>query len=102
MARLMPGYCEILLQSVINANPIATDLSGNLLWYGPSGLSLLTRMRYGGTFLGIHEDGATDPSYQTFREFDLTGMTLAETNAQHVSDQLVAKGLRPITSFHHE
>ena len=102
MARLMPGYCEILLQSVINENPIATDLSGNLLWYGPSGLSLLTRMRYGGTFLGIHEDGATDPSYQTFREFDLTGMTLAETNAQHVNDQLVAKGLRPITSFHHE
>jgi hypothetical protein len=72
------------------------------MWYGPSGLSLLTRMRTGGTFLGISEDGTKDPSYQIFREFDLAGVTIAETNAQRVSDQLVAKGLRPITSFHHE
>jgi len=99
---VMPGYSVILLQSIINANPTATDLAGNLLWYGPSGLSLLTRMRRGGTFLGIHEDGTKDPSYQTVREFDLAGVTIAETNAQRVSDQLVAKGLRPITSFHHE
>jgi arylsulfate sulfotransferase len=98
----VPGYSGILLQSVINANPIATDLAGNLLWYGPSGLSLLTRMRHGGTFIGISEDGSKDPSYQTFREFDLAGITVAETNAERVCDQLVAKGLRPITSFHHE
>src|SRR5262249_57988388 len=91
-----------LLQGVLNTNPIATDLDGNLMWYGPSGISLLTRMGSGGTFLGIYEDGTKDSSYQTLREFDLSGMTVAETNAQRVSDQLIAKGLRPITSFHHE
>jgi hypothetical protein len=102
VSALAPGYSGILLQSIISANPIATDLAGNLVWYGPSGLSLLTRMRSGGTFVGVSEDGTKDPSHQTFREFDFTGMTLAETNAQRVSDQLIARGLRPITSFHHD
>ena len=98
----VPAYDGVLLQSIINSNPIATDLNGNLLWYGPGDLSLLTRIESGGTFLGIYEDGSKSQSYQIFREFDLAGVTLAETNAQRVSDQLIAKGLRPITSFHHE
>jgi arylsulfate sulfotransferase len=98
----VPGYNGILLQGILNSNPIATDLDGNLLWYGPSDLSLLTRATYGGRFLGIYEDGTKGSSYQIFREFDLAGVTLAETNAQQVSDQLIARGLRPITSFHHE
>jgi hypothetical protein len=102
MSTPVPAYDAILLQGAINTRPTATDLDGNLMWYGPSGISLLTRAVNGGTFLGISEDGTKDPSYQTFREFDLAGVTVAETNAQRVSDQLVEKGLRPITSFHHE
>jgi len=36
------------------------------------------------------------------REFDLTGMTVRETNAGRVNEQLAALGRRPISSFHHE
>jgi arylsulfate sulfotransferase len=102
MSTPVPEHGGILLHSILNANPIATDLNGNLIWYGPAGLSLLTRVGPGGTMLGVFEDGRKEPSYQTFREFDLAGVTVAETNAQQVSDQLAALGLRPITSFHHE
>src|SRR3954454_224889 len=98
----LPNTAGILLQSVINSRPIATDLSGNLLWYGPSDLSLVTRLTAGGTILGVREDGTRDPSAQIFREFDLAGVTIAETNAGQINQQLAALGARPITSFHHE
>jgi arylsulfate sulfotransferase len=92
----------ILLHSVTNARPIATDLNGNLLWYGPSGLALITRLMPGGNMIGVVEDGSKGPAAQTFREFDLAGVTVAETNAAQVNRQLAAAGARQITSFHHE
>lgn len=98
----VPDYGGVLLQSIVNGRPIATDLNGNLVWYGPTGLSLITRMVAGGTMLGVFEDGTREPSHQTFLEFDLAGNTIAETNAARVSEQLAALGARPITSFHHE
>ena len=101
-ATAVPSGEGILLQSVISSNSIATDLGGNIVWYSPAGLSLLTRMQPGGTFLGILEDGALDPSQQIFREFDLAGITCAETNAARVSEQLAAMGVHPVNSFHHE
>jgi arylsulfate sulfotransferase len=97
-----PSYQTILLQSVLNGRSIATDLNGNLVWYSPPGLTLLTRVNSGGTFLGIFEDGSQPPEAQYFREFDLAGVTIAETNAAAVNEQLAAIGKRPITSFHHE
>ena len=93
---------DILLHSIINSNPIATDMAGNIVWYAPFSITLLTRLAPGGVFLGINEDGTKDPSQQTFLKFDLSGATLAETNAARVSEQLVATGLHPINSFHHE
>jgi len=97
----VPSYGGILLQSVLSSRPIATDLNGNLVWYGPV-LSLLTRVTSTGTFLGIFEDGSQGPEAQFFRDFDLAGVTVAETNAAAVNDQLAAMGKQPITSFHHE
>jgi hypothetical protein len=98
----VPGYRGVLLQANLSGRPVATDLNGNLVWYGPAGLSMLTRAGSGGTFLGIYEDGTKQPEHQIVREFDLAGNTVAETNARQVSDQLIARGLRPVTSFHHE
>ncbi len=98
----VPSDAGILLQSVINSRPIATDLNGNLLWFGPEGLSLLTRANSGGTFLAVHEDGSQPPAAQFVREFDLAGVTLAETNAARVNEQLVTMSVHSITSFHHE
>jgi hypothetical protein len=93
---------DILLHSIINANPIATDMVGNIVWYAPFALTLLTRPAPGGEFLGINEDGTKDPSQQIFLKFDLSGATLAETNAARVGEQLIAIGMHPINSFHHE
>jgi hypothetical protein len=93
---------DLLLHSIINSNPIATDMAGNIVWYAPFPLTLLTRPAPGGTFLGLNEDGTKDPSQQTFLKFDLSGATLAETNAARVSEQLAAMGMHPINSFHHE
>ena len=96
-----PGPEGILLQSPLFLPPLATDLDGNLVWIGPRDLFILTRLEAGGTFFGIGES-RTDPAQDVVRKFDLVGMTIQETNAARVSEQLVAMGKRPITGFHHE
>jgi len=98
----LPAGGGIVLHGAVNSNTFATDLNGNLLWYGPSGLTFLTRAVPGGTFLSIFEDGALDQSHQFFREFDLAGVTVAETNAARINEQLAAIGRHPMTSFHHD
>jgi hypothetical protein len=96
------GSSDILLHSIVSTNPVATDMQGNIVWYAPFVMTLLTRPAARGTFVGINEDGTKDPSWQVFRHFDLSGATLAETNAARVSEQLAAMGMHPINSFHHE
>ena len=93
----------LILHSPVDGVPSATDLNGNLVWfYSADYLSKLTRAAAGGLFVGIVENHGKDQSFQTVREFDLAGMTLRETNAARLNEQLVAMGKRPISSFHHE
>jgi hypothetical protein len=92
----------ILLEATLFSNPVATDIEGNIIWYYPSVISFLTRPTGEGRFLGIMQVQGSDQSYQTMREFDLTGMTVRETNAARVNEQLVAMGKRKIGGFHHE
>jgi arylsulfate sulfotransferase len=92
----------LLLQSLLGSAALATDLNGNALWRGPPDVTFLTRPVTGGTFLGIGEDGTKDPSQQFIREFDLAGITVAETNAARISQQLASLGLHAINGFHHE
>jgi arylsulfate sulfotransferase len=92
----------ILLHSSLDGTPIATDLSGNLLWFYPNIISILTRPASGGLFFGYINDATADQSGQIVREFDLLGLTVAETNAARVNEQLAAMGARQISSFHHE
>ena len=96
-----PGPEGVLLQSPIYEAPIATDLDGTLIWYGPPDLSILTNPGFGGTFWGISTSG-TDPARDSVRQFDLVGMTLRETNAARVNEELAVLGLHPISGFHHE
>lgn len=91
----------VLLGSPFGA-PVAHDLNGNVIWFGPSDLSYITRPEPGGRFWGLVENFNTDPSQQAVREFDLAGMTLRETNAGRVNEQLKVLGRRQISSFHHE
>jgi arylsulfate sulfotransferase len=98
----LPTTDGVLLQSLFAGNSIATDLSGELLWYSPGDITFLTRAASGGFFLGIGENGAKDPSQQFVREFDVAGITNAETNAARVNQQLTALGIHTISGFHHE
>ncbi len=81
--------------------PVATDLSGNTLWYYPFPVSLLTRTEVGGNFF-IVQFGTKNPYLKIIREVDLAGNIVLETNAQAINEQLVAVGRRTINAFHHE
>ena len=71
--------------------PVATDLSGNILWYYPHPVSLLTRTEVGGKFFIIYA-GNTNPYQQLLREIDLAGNTTLETNAARINEQLLPLG----------
>ena len=92
----------LLLQSLFGEPSIATDLEGNQVWASPGDITYLTRPITGGTFLGVGEDGTKPPAQQFFREFDLAGIPVAETNAAWVSQQLATLGIHAINGFHHE
>ncbi len=93
----------IILQATLLTNSLATDTAGNLVWYYPnSDITYLTRPAPGGYFYGILEDPARDESHQFLRKVDLAGMTILETNAARVNEQLKALGKRSIDGFHHE
>jgi len=92
---------QILLGSSLNG-AAATDLQGNTVWYTTNGIYVLTRPEEGGYFWGYIEDQGADASHQLIRKFDLVGMTVLETNAARVNEQLAALGRRQISGFHHE
>jgi arylsulfate sulfotransferase len=92
----------LLLQSLLGSPALATDLNGNPVWQGPADISFLTRPLTGGTFLGITEVATEGPAQQFIREFDLANITVAETNAARINQQITAMGAHPINSFHHE
>lgn len=92
---------QVLLGSALGT-PVATDLKGSIIWYGPSDITYITRPEAGGEFWGITVGSPTDPTTQSIRKFDATGGTILETNAARVNEQLAAQGRRQITAFHHE
>jgi len=86
---------------LLTSNGVATDLAGNLLWSMPL-VNYITRPEPGGYFWGILEDDGKPVAAQAIRKFDLAGMTVLETNAERVNEQLQAMGKRQISGFHHE
>jgi len=92
---------DYLPQSGKSIVPVATDLSGNTMWYYPTPVSLLTRTEVGGNMFIIYT-GNTNPYQQLLREIDLAGNTVLETNVARVNEQLKALGRRTISAFHHE
>lgn len=93
----------ILLGSVLGGSAVANDLSGNVVWYGPNLPTWsLTNPEAGGNMWGIVEVYPADPTGELIRKIDISGMTLLETNAARVNEQLAYLGKRQITAFHHE
>jgi arylsulfate sulfotransferase len=70
--------------------PIATDLSGNVIWYYSVPL-LITRMEPGGNFFSLTNN--------TLTEYDLAGDETLQTNVEILNEQLAAKGYPVMTSF---
>jgi len=81
--------------------PVATDLSGKIMWYYGNGAgTLLTRPVSGGTMLTIQNGTSWDSSntiQQMLREIDFAGNIIRETNTGVVANQLVAQGVKDAT-----
>jgi len=84
------AYPVVLFQSLGVAST-ATDLNGNVLWYGPTGVGM-ARMESGGLYYAY-------PSGSSLAEYDLAGNVVMQTNSEILNEQLVAKGYPVITSF---
>jgi arylsulfate sulfotransferase len=77
------------------------DATGNVIWYNPAPTSYATRPVPGGTFLLLY--GYTrDLANSGFREVDLAGNLVKETNIERMNVELAARGMHPVTVFHHE
>jgi arylsulfate sulfotransferase len=81
-----------------NYADVATDLSGNILWYyyasPPQGI-VMTRPLSNGTILTIQTGTSWTPGVsdrQTLRQIDLAGNIIRETNTGIISQQLLALG----------
>jgi hypothetical protein len=88
-------------------NIIATDLLGRIEWYSDplqSGLSNGAPgvLQPGGTIFFLGRDSHRTRGFNVFREIDLAGSPLRETNIDAVNAQLTAKGQGIIYGFHHE
>ena len=95
-----------LLHSNFYGPSFATDLSGDLVWFYSTPIAFLTQVEPRGQFLGLISPTfvstqAYDPVNEVFREFDLAGTTLRETNAARLNEQLAPLGKR-IGALHHD
>ncbi len=70
--------------------PLATDLSGKVLWYYPGELGI-TRTEAGGNFFSM--------TNFVLSEYDLAGHLTLQTNWEILNEQLAAKGYPVMTSF---
>ncbi|MDB5077868.1 MAG: Arylsulfotransferase [Chloroflexi bacterium] len=89
------------------ANPVATDLSGNVIWYYDtlrSGLAMVwpLRMASANTFFVVGRDRYRTSGDNVFREVDLAGNTVRETNVSAVNAQLATRKQEAIYGFHHD
>ena len=84
----------------------AVDLAGNVVWYAAPQAGAPSvppvRTETGGNYLGFSNPGSTDLYLNGFRESDPAGNPILETTVGAINEQLVAFGVPPITSIHHE
>jgi arylsulfate sulfotransferase len=96
-----------LLPSRNSVNTLATDLSGNVIWYYDPAANgfpgYAQNLEPGGTvmMLGGKAVGVSG-GYNTLRQVDLAGDTLRETNIQAVNAKLAAMHQPQILDFDHE
>ena len=101
--------CSINFPGAPASLPTAMDLSGRILWYyapfaspDQNGTSIYRPLAGGAMLLSANDTTSTLVHQQILRQIDLLGNSTRETNVSRVSEQLVAMGQDPITSFHHD
>jgi hypothetical protein len=106
---------DLLFQQFANSasnapNPVATDLSGHIVWYYDVSQSGFTKtisgqsLVPGGTVLvlGVDQYAPLPNTLDVLREIDLAGSPVRETNIDAVNSKLTALGHNPIFSFTHD
>jgi hypothetical protein len=91
-------------------DPLATDLSGRVMWYYDVSQAGLTRtyagqsLVPGGTVLvlGVDRYAPLPATLNVLREIDLAGNAVRETNMDAVNAQLNARGYHSIFTFTHD
>jgi arylsulfate sulfotransferase len=86
--------------------PFATDLNGNIIWYAPVGdpqhiRTTLMRPVAGGTFLGTGP-ASNGVLAQVFKEVDLAGNVVRQTNVGALNMQLASMGKDQVSWLSHE
>ena len=90
-----------LFATLVQYPMFAVDASGSVIWYNTASTAYATRPVAGGDFLLLF--GYTrDLANSGFREVDLGGNLVKETNLERINEQLAAIGMHPATVFHHE
>jgi hypothetical protein len=102
---------HLLTSSPSNApDPLATDLSGRVVWYYDVSRAGLTHtyagqsLAPGGTalVLGVDRYAPLPATLDVLREIDLAGNAVRETNLDAVNARLNARGYHPIFTFTHD
>lgn len=89
----------IQFSGTMTSPSLATDLSGNTIWYyyppDADHTETLTHLLLNGTFLSIQDIPAWNPAaqkQQVLREVDLAGNVVRETNTGVIQQRLLARG----------
>ena len=90
-----------VLTSVSHFPQFAIDSTGHVIWYSLVDTQYATRPVPGGTFLQLY-GGTIDLGNSGFREIDLAGNLLKETNVERLNSQLTVMNNHSIASVHHE
>jgi hypothetical protein len=88
--------------SLLSPRPqFAVDSTGNVIWYSTISTIYPTRPANGGTFFNLF-GYSTDLKNSGFRETDLVGNLVRETNVERLNAELALMSMNPITAIHHE
>ena len=90
-----------MLTTLSHAPQFAVDSTGQVIWYSRVDAPYATRPVPGGTFLQLY-GFTSDLGNSGFREIDLAGNLVKETNVECLNSQLALIGNQPVTAVHHE
>ena len=90
-----------MLTTASHVPQFAVDSTGQVIWYSKVDAPYATRPVAGGAFLQLF-GFTSDLGNSGFREIDLAGNLVKETNIECLNSQLALLGNHSVTAVHHE